>query len=515
MNLRHNPILAPALLAGFPLLAAVAVTSVSLDAHAASDCFVTSTVDDGDPGSLRHCVDELNSGLYSAIVFTTSGLHELDYPLVIEKSMDWQGNGAQIAPSAAFTDATLIEVDNKATWSASDLTFDGNGITKVRAIHMLSSNSTAALDNVQIDGFDLAGLPDGDGGGIRIDGATVSLLNADISGCKANDGGGIAVFGGKVTLIDSSLGSNEALQRGGGVYGSPASGSSISLDVVQAFGNSADTGGAIFSEDVALEATEVFFDSNDAMESGGAIHGSGHVTLGVFIQNTATGSGGGDSRGGGAFHASGPVKITKSYFAGNQAADGGALKANDNDLFEVDQTAIFDNTAWGQEGASAISIVAAEAYVTNTTISGNSSTDTAKSAAAIMPYGGTLELVHVTVAENTSFNTVSGLIVPVGVEVDVKSSLFANTTNPAIFECAIASAAQFTQDSSMAHGRGCQGFARSTTFPVQACSGPGDFTYGCDPISPPYTGVCRVANDQRGVPRAPGGICQIGAIEGT
>lgn len=507
MKLDNQSIAAPAVFAGLPLLAALAVSGLSLDAQAASDCPVTSTVDDGDPGSLRYCVDQLNQGLYSNIVFNTSGPVLLEYPLLLEKTQNWVGNGVTVSPDANFGAPSLVEVEDQVEWSASQLNLVSDGSTKQRAVHLLGGDSIATLDDVTIDGFQTAD----NGGGILLDDGRLDADELIVSNCVADSGGGIAVENGKVTLLNSRVADNVATKNGGGIFGANDPSVTLSLEVTEVHRNSALFGGGVSCDGTSTTMTDVSFEANDA-QSGGGLLGTATILRGSFESNTALGNPQGDAEGGGAIQSSGAMRISQSYFSGNMAKDGGAIKVESND-FVLERSALFANFTDGHRGASALSVLADGAIVRNTTFAYNHATHPNEAGTAVIVLGDAAEFEHVTIADNTSTSNLKGLWVPAGGELTVRSTMFANVQQPGSIDRECVIAGQFHEETSMARGVGCgNSITQAAAWPVHPCGGPGDQTDGCEPILGIGMSSCHSTIDQRGATRPSSG-CSIGALE--
>eukprot|EP00900_Chrysochromulina_parva_P008785 jgi/Chrpa1/17908/Chrysochromulina_OHIO_Genome00022144-RA len=93
------------------------------------------------------------------------------------------------------------------------------------------------------------------GGGVFVNGGTVTLSSCTISGNSANNGGGVYVQGGTVSIVNSQLYSNGAT-NGGGVF---VNGGTVTLSSCTISGNTAINGGgvAVFGGTVAISSCTI------------------------------------------------------------------------------------------------------------------------------------------------------------------------------------------------------------------------------------------------------------------
>lgn len=299
-----------------------------------------------------------------------------------------------------------------------------------RVIDIASGASGTVLRGLDIsDGYptvqdperQTATLDDLDGGGIRAEGDQLALEDVRLSGNAAQGvGGGIAWYGGgTLSLTDVTVGDNAA-RAGGGVFARSDNGATLSiqrstlidnalLGQQEMRGSSRDgNGGGLYADGVVLD-----------MDRTGVI-GNGTPYSPVMGRDTEVPTSPVYSGGGMYLRASSldPSRITESLFRDNTSlVHGGGMTLASGEV-TIEGTTLRDNTASGSgplrggaatyDGGGAIhaELPQASARIINSTISGN----TASTGAAIrVDYyppravsGSSIDLVHVTVADNTT-----------------------------------------------------------------------------------------------------------------
>jgi len=130
----------------------------------------------------------------------------------------------------------------------------GSGIQNYGSLTLTKSTVS---DNTVIEKSAGCGCGDEDvkGGGIYIDGGSVSLTNSAVSGNKAQEGGGIYIDGGSVSLTNSAVTENAAAYDGGGIYNY---GDSVTLTNSAVSRNTAQDGGGIYNAGSSLEPETAF-----------------------------------------------------------------------------------------------------------------------------------------------------------------------------------------------------------------------------------------------------------------
>jgi 6-phosphogluconolactonase (cycloisomerase 2 family) len=145
---------------------------------------------------------------------------------------------------------------------------------------------TLQLFNLTITGGDLAGR--GDGGGIRVDSATVQLNNVTVRDNRASNGGGIHNNLGMVTVTDSTLSNNRAegmlgFGQGGAIdsFGGAVTVRQSTVNDNFALGAG---GGIAASDDAADPATLIIESSTIAQNSAGEFQSTQGDGGGLYVQ---------------------------------------------------------------------------------------------------------------------------------------------------------------------------------------------------------------------------------------
>lgn len=245
-----------------------------------------------------------------------------------------------------------------------------------------------------------------DGGVARLDGSELVLIDSTVEGNSAGDNGGVVVaFGGSVTAINTVLDGNIATNEGGVYYlddsfglveGSTAEGNSAGVSGGVAMGvnnslieleassfvlntsgttggvargtasdvvsigstfeaNSSAYGGALYGRAELVVSGSEFFD-NLGTVNGGAIRwfpDAGEPELSVanstFLNNVAVEYGGAiGAVGSGALR--GTLRLTDSYYSGNDANWGGAISTDNNRLIIARRNLVCGNTSSNSTG---------------------------------------------------------------------------------------------------------------------------------------------------------------------
>jgi hypothetical protein len=258
------------------------------------------------------------------------------------------------------------------------ITLDAGGASRVMTV---GYGSDLTFTRVTFTGGATQGpaswIPASNGGGILLQGGTLTLVESTISGNTAVRGGGIATRYGTLNLVDSTVSGNTA--PGGVAYG-------------YLFGG---YGGGITTYGGRVTLTRSTIAGNTAARFGGGIdlyYGTRlTVTESVISGNSAGGNGGGINKRDGT-----PLSITDSTITGNtSAADGGGL------FIAYGPTTISGSTLAGNSAAGdggGLANFSRQAVLTNTTLSGNSA---GGSGGGIMN-GGIANLTNVTATRNTA-----------------------------------------------------------------------------------------------------------------
>lgn len=320
-----------------PKLLATALAAVALFTNVHADTIlVTSTADDGSPGTLRAALAASNDGDVidatgvSGTILLTAG------ELLVEKSVDILGPGP------------------------ANLTIDGDQISRVYSI---APGLAVTIDGFKIVNGVASGAPTGSpnrGGGIYNGHSSLRVSNCTIADCSATElGGGIyndgAVAGNATLTVLATLLINNSADGGGGIFSTGGLGGEATLIVADSWliDNTAiefGSGGGIFNTDSKLNVSDSTLSGNLAGGSGGGIFHLGPSGNATVTRCTLSGNLASDL-GGGICTQSGTLAIADSTLSGNSALRGGGI-------INV-----------GSEGRTATLAVA------NCTLSGNAATD--------------------------------------------------------------------------------------------------------------------------------------------
>ena len=300
--------------------------------------------------------------------FTSNGAEGAeDSWVTVTGSVIWDDSSD---PEVTITIDNCDFVDN---WTAANISYGG----------AVSTTSYTTIRDSLFEGNSANGVDQAAGGAIFADGATLEIFDTNFVENNATSSG--AARGGAVWYSGGNLD-----VTGGSFHGNSTSG----------------MGGAIYlDEESSLDTQDVYFASNEAGGDGGAIAANDdsgmYIDGGSFVDNIGYR--------GGAINLYGAYaevqEVTFRGNSGNQA--GGAIYAGGDEIQEdwselyVDQSLFVDNDALSGGGALAV-YHASEAYVDSTTFTENEAFD----GAAISSTFSDVELEHVTIANNVSYNEI-------------------------------------------------------------------------------------------------------------
>ncbi len=306
------------------------------------------TVNVGASGLVQNGVDASSTTNVPTINLAAGATYALTSEVVINKSLNLDGNGAIL--------------------DGSDGGGAGNGVTRVMEIDGTNSGVTVNLSNLTLENGNGSGANDNSfGGGLLIfaesgNQATVTILDSTITGNTAAAGGGIYSDGGSgsaaLTISDSTVSDNSSTYNGGGIFNGGAGGSAtLTISNSTVSGNTANSGsgGGILNSGVesgtaTLTISDSTISGNTASSSGGGIYNDGSFFGNVMLTissstisgNSAGGAGGGIYNEG--FLGTAMVTIGDTILAGNTAggsewdyySDSGSLTDNGYNLFGND-----------------------------------------------------------------------------------------------------------------------------------------------------------------------------------
>ena len=272
------------------------------------------------------------------------------------------------------------------------------------------------------------------------------------------------------------------------------------------------------SANLTLSGLAIQNGNDPSSNGGGGIFNSGTLTLinSLVANNKAL-------LGGGIYNNGGVVTITDSTISNNRAdvGDGGGIYNASLSQLQLTNTTISSNFAENIGGGI---LSSGMANITNSTISGNQ----AKADGAIRVFGGTLHFINDTIIGNSDTKITGGLHVEPGTATNYNTILALNTSSGGSPNCS----GSITSEGNnlLGNNTGCNfvpvsgdqvGTGASPidpkVSPLQANGGP-TLTHALLPGSPAIdqgNNISCPPNDQRGVPRPQGLICDIGAFELT
>ncbi|MCC5950946.1 MAG: hypothetical protein JJU45_02505 [Acidimicrobiia bacterium] len=316
----------------------------------ASQIVVTSTADDGGPGTLRAAIAEANASPGASTI-------ELGSLLTYELTDCGAGQLTSTQPLTIVGNGSTVhqtcEGERVLEQTAGNLTLEwvlvsgGQGRT--------SGGGVAAAADLTVDGgsfFDNQATAASPGelttGGAAAAGGTLTATDVDFSGNRAGAGGALTA-GTAMTLTHSTLASNVAEGSGGAIWiDNPSATGDVPLvlDSSSVVSNEAgDAGGGIFNANgsVTLRSTGVL--NNTAGGDGGGVFASGALTMeqSVLSANQAGG------RHGGGGSTNGPVTVSQSGVVQNtsETGSGGLGSQGAGTALTIERSIVAGNRATG------------------------------------------------------------------------------------------------------------------------------------------------------------------------
>ena len=275
---------------------------------------VTNTNDSG-PGSLRDALGAANDGDtidatgVSGTILLTGGELQINHNVTINGpgagNLAINGNAASrvfenFASNVAISGFTITNgalhgngegggiflnggtvTVNNSTISNNSVPCPGGGIFSNNA-QLTVMNSTISGN---VSGGNTTGCSFGEGAGIDFRGGTLTVMNSNITGnlTAGGAGGGIYVDGATLTVTNSTISSNSGGPGGGIDFG----GATLTVTNSTISGNNAGTsyGGGIDFRGLMLTVTNSTISGNNAEFNGGGIHNQGTATIGDTVLN--------------------------------------------------------------------------------------------------------------------------------------------------------------------------------------------------------------------------------------
>ena len=332
--------------AGLSLLAVTGLFSTYMQtlrgssAYAATSCTVTVGTDSvatPAPGSLRACVDSIESG--GTITFSVPSVTLVDQIVKNGVSFELDGgtNGVTINGGGGSSGFRMLKANlADKTLTMSNVTLQGfNGLSYGSVVYISGNNATLDLNDVTIKNNSGS-----DGTIYFYDDATATITNSNFTDNTSSSGGGALDFRVRadLTITDSSFAGNTSEDDGGAVnVGSGV----VTISGSEFTGNSTDSnGGALFvNTGTSVTVTDSTFTGNSAGDFG---YG------GAIAANDVT-----------------ALVVANSRFDGNSAYAIGAIKGALSTT--ITNSTFVGNTAYYS------TLVAGDLTLTNVTMTGNTS----------------------------------------------------------------------------------------------------------------------------------------------
>ncbi len=395
---------------------------------------VTSTADDGSPGTLRYEVAHSQDGDVIAIT-TTGTLIVTSGNISFASSITITVQSVTQATIDGNNNSRIFQVEGGTVTFANLVLQNGNASSGGGGIFIMGGD--VRIDNCVFDGND-GGV---EGGALGIDdfvstptvfATSCTFRNNFTSDGEGGQGGAVSIIDSRVSFHYCSFASNTALTLGGAVYlrrsavtfanceistnnqasrggGLFADGATVQLRLQATIidGNSATRGGGgLYSEDAMIRATGCTIRNNRAQ---GNLNGGGVYLDGSLVQfdycsissNTA------QANGGAAYIRSGMVTFANCEVSTNSAvSNGGSLFVGTGASLTLKHSTFDDNAA--DYGGALFSIGNGEVVrISSCTFANNRATN---SGGAIGNEGGTITIASCSFYNNRTLNSLGGAI---------------------------------------------------------------------------------------------------------
>jgi predicted outer membrane repeat protein len=193
--------------------------------------------------------------------------------------------------------------------------------------------------------------PDESGGGIRINGGTLTVRSVTLTNNVSTCGGSIAVLvPGNLNVTDSTVSDSSSVDgSAGGIF--IRSGSTVAVDNGTFVNNKSDDGGGAIRNNAFLSITNSQFRNNSSI-GGGAISNSGQVKIsGSIFQGNLSFKINNSTGFGGAIINNGQVDIIGGSFSQNSAQkSGGAIAQDSTGKMTISNVETTSNSSDGTRG---------------------------------------------------------------------------------------------------------------------------------------------------------------------
>ena len=417
--------------------------------------------------------DDNTGGAIHVESFAGESSLTLDHVVIRSADIDaGQGAGAYVDGDVTITDSTFEQNTAGGNGGAiyavgdvtvTDSTFVKNGATYGGAIYAEGDVVVTTSVFGGYDGESLGNNATTRGGAIFTEGDATATGSEFYRNTAAYDAGAVGSVGDLISVASSTFAFNEAVQKGGALWGNDidVSDSNFSHNVA------GTQGGAIRAAGMSVDIDASLFNDNVAGSEGGAAYiltAETSITDTEMDRNTA-GSVVGETGNGGAIHGEQggqSLHVAGSLFVGNVAgSDGGALSVDAGDIIVDDSTFETNSSVWG-----AITIDDGSLSLTDVTMDAN--TSSSEGGAAWVGEG--LTVVHSTFTNNTSVED-GGVFYLNSGNVEIRSSIFKGNTSGSeggaayLYDCSevLISRNTFTGNSAENSGGGAINFDCSDT----------------------------------------------------
>ena len=440
------------------------------------------------------------------------------WPMIVEGSTISRNNGSGIATSGqgfllhTFSISNSTISDNARVGfrcgqcgvvTITGSTFTGNGLTAAGQRRggvsiELGRESTVAPSTLTITNSIITGNATNDpvgGGGLTVTSPLSDVVTAirpvtTITGgligdnTTGGDGGGVRVDGGTLSINGTTISGNTADVDGGGIHYGDASGPyDLTLSGVTVQANTAGrNGGGLSADDTAaVQISGSTFAANTAVARGGAMH----------VRSLS-------------------LSLATSRITGNSSVEGGGLHYTGDGL--AIRTSTLDANTTLSNGGAVFADVIGFGLVENSTLTGN----TAGKGGGLAQVSGAFTIDHVTSASNTAIEG-GDIWRPVAHPLTItRSALVSTAGGPCLIAAASTSSSVFSDASCGSSPTDLVTAADPQLGPLGANGGP-------TPTRLPATtsplggrvalAACTLTTDQRGTARPQGAACDAGAVE--
>ena len=435
-------------------------------------------------------------------------------------------NTGALTGNCAVSDGEAFGVHDTITFAASALTGASTPGTVTLADSADISGSVGGTLVISDDALTIDGKAwRGSGAGHYPDGVTIARPAAATRNFRVLRD--TAPTGGRLVLKGVAIRNGYAFGGDGG--GIAMDSADLTMSDSRVSGNRANNGSGVWSPTGAIALTRCTIDGNIGGEYGGGLFsGSGNVTV---TASTISGNGNWNVTGGGGIHAGGMLAVVDSTISGNAGKRGAGIQSSGT--LTLTRSVVGGNQSYYDAGG--IHVLAGTATVTGSTISNN----TSRYNGAGIYVVGTLTASNSTIADNHGYRNGGGIVLTGGATLHLDHATLAQNgvggtgggigyitgipwTGSATIEHSIVSGNTQGSGTDVNLGSAWNGSGNLISSP-NAALGPLQDNGGPTPTMLPGPGSaaldaiapqdCTQATDQRGIARPQGAGCDIGAAE--